>query len=35
MATVKYEESLEYKKIQDFPLLSKLFNSFISQFDRV
>jgi hypothetical protein len=34
MAIVKYEDSLEYKKLQDFPLLSKLFNSFLSQFDR-
>ena len=34
MTIVKYEDSLEYKKLQDFPLLSKLFNSFLSQFDR-
>ena len=34
MAIVKYEDSLEYKKLQDFPLLSKLFNGFLSQFDR-
>lgn len=34
MAIVKYENSLEYKKLQDFPLLSKMFNSFLSQFDR-